>query len=101
MNTVMVLVPFRGEMYAMGEVEVSDARDEKSRREENEMFAMFATERILDQTRDLIGGTRKQAFLHTIRYVVMHQYDGHRDEAAENATASRYLNHFGLFSLEG
>jgi len=101
MNTVMVVIPFRGKMYAMGEVEVSNAPDEKARREENEMFAMFATERILDQTRDLIGGTRKQAFLHTLRYVVMNQYDGHRDEAAENATASRYFSHFGFSGLEG
>jgi hypothetical protein len=99
MHKIDVVHVVEGDAYHLGFVLVSNAKNEKDQREENELFAMrvvYEAVPVLVRYAKLSVG---QAYLQALRSVVTAQYS-QRDEAAEYATSTRLLNHYGFHWLK-
>jgi hypothetical protein len=90
---------WEGTTWSLGQVEVSNNKNPKGRREENELFAMNHVHRIIGKVQEITGYARQPAFLYAVTLVVKTQY-GVREHAAEEATIQRYFRHYG-FDLRG
>jgi hypothetical protein len=99
MNKVDVVHVVNGDAYHLGFVLISNARDEKDRREENELFAMSVVYEAVPTLVRYAKLSEGQAYLQALRAVVTAQYS-QRDEAAEYATSTRLLNHYGFHWLK-